>query len=151
MANVNFINFENFNFSLKDLKFWGKKYSKANTRILFVDDEEFPIIENLREAGWAVEKIDDLQNIDDDRVVRAQIVFVDYKGVGKGLSEKDEGIGVIRALKSKYRKSKRIILYSGHNRFTLGHDLKTADNYLPKNSDTYEFIEMIEVEIKKLR
>lgn len=128
-----------------------KNYNKHNVHILFIDDEEFPIIENLKEAGWSVEKIDDLKNIEDDCVMRSQIIFVDYKRVGRFLSRKEEGIGIIKALKGKYKKSKRIILYSGHNRFTLGHDIKAADNYLPKNADSYEFIQMIESEMKKIR
>lgn len=128
-----------------------KNYNKHNIHILFIDDEEFPIIENLKDAGWSIEKIDDLKNIDDDFVLRSQIIFVDFRKVGRFLSQKEEGIGIIKALKGKYKKSKRIILYSGHNRFTLGHDIRAADNYLSKNSDSYEFIQMIESEMLKLR
>lgn len=128
-----------------------KNYNKHNLHILFIDDEEFPIVENLKDAGWSVEKIDDLKNIEDDSVLRSQIIFVDYKKVGRFLSKKEEGIGIIKALKGKYKKSKRVILYSGHNRFTLGHDIKAADNFLPKNADSYEFIQMIEAEMLKIR
>lgn len=128
-----------------------KNYNKYNIHILFIDDEEFPIIENLKDGGWSIEKIDDLKNIEDDRVIRSQIIFVDYKRVGRSISKKEEGIGIVKALKGKYGKSKRIILYSGHNRFSLGHDIKAADNFLPKNADSYEFIQMIELEIGKIR
>lgn len=128
-----------------------KSYNKYNLHILFIDDEEFPIVENLKEGGWSVEKIDDLRNIEADCIMRSQIIFVDYKRVGRSISKKEEGIGIIKALKGKYKKSKRIILYSGHNRFTLGHDIKAADNYLPKNSDSYEFVQMIESEANKIR
>ena len=128
-----------------------KKYNKHNTHILFIDDEEFPILENLRDAGWSVVRLEDLKNIDDDNVIRSQIIFVDYKNVGKHLSKREEGIGLIKALKVKYKKKKRVILYSGHNRFNLGHDIKAADNFLSKNSESYEFIQMIESELKEIR
>lgn len=128
-----------------------KTYNKHNSQVLFIDDQEFPIIENLKDGGWSVEKIGDLKNIDDDRVVRSHIIFVDYKRVGRSISKKEEGIGIVKALKAKYGKSKRIILYSGHNRFNLGHDIKAADNFLPKNADSYEFIQMIESELDKIR
>lgn len=128
-----------------------KKIDKNTAHILFVDDEQFPVVDNLKKAGWSVEKVKDLKNIDDDLVKRAHIIFVDYKGVGKNFSGKEEGIGLIKALVNKYNSAKRIILYSGHNRFTLEHDIKMAHNYLSKNSETYEFISMIESELKNIR
>jgi len=128
-----------------------KKCDKNDIHILFVDDEDFAIIDNLKEARWSVEKINDLHNIEDDCVKRAKIIFVDYKGVGKTFSEKEQGIGIIKSLKNTYGSSKRIILYSGHNRFSLQDDIKAADNYLAKNSDTYEFIKMIQDEVKKIK
>lgn len=154
MSDINLFKFENNNFNLKDfLFFWKKKnkFDKSNVHILFVDDEDFAIVSNLKKAGWIVDKVKDLKNIEDDIVKRSQIIFVDFKGVGKTLSENEEGIGIIKSLKNTYRDSKRVILYSGHNRFSLKDDIKSADNYLAKNSDTYEFIKMINEEIKKIK
>ncbi|MFP4514520.1 MAG: hypothetical protein ACLFNO_00750 [Parcubacteria group bacterium] len=154
MSEINLFKFENNNFNLKDLLlFWrkNKKHDKSNVHILFVDDEDFAIVSNLKKAGWVVDKIKDLKNIEDEVVKRAQIIFVDFKGVGKTLSENEEGIGIIKSLKNTYKDSKRVILYSGHNRFSLKDDIKSADNYLAKNSDTYEFIKIITEEISKLK
>jgi len=154
MADVNLVKFENNNFNLKDILFSflkRRKYDKSNAHILFVDDKDFAIVSNLKKAGWIVDKVKDIKNIEDEYVRRAQIIFVDFKGVGKTLSESEEGIGIIKSLKNTYKDTKRVILYSGHNRFSLKDDIKSADNYLPKNSDTYEFIKMITDEIKKLK
>lgn len=151
------------NIKVEDQKsFWGglftlfknkRKFDKTNTRILFIDDEkdEFPVIQNLKDAGWSVDSVSDVQNVEDDVVRRSQIIFVDYKGVGQHLSESEQGIGLIKLLKETYRDQKRVGLYSGHNRFSLGHDIDCADFKLPKNADTREFIDTIQREIKKLK
>jgi len=153
MVNINIFNFEKPTFSFKGL--FGKKKNnldKSNVHILFIDDEvdDFPVIQNLKDAGWSVEGIKDIQNIEDDVVKRSQIIFVDYRGVGKTLSESEQGISLIKLLKGVYLESKRIILYSGHNRFSLGDQIDVADNKLLKNADTAEFIKMIQCEMKKL-
>lgn len=135
---------------IKKLPIFHKKISKTEANILFVDDEEFPIITNLRQSGWNVNLISDIIDLDNEIVKRAHVIFVDYKGVGKLLSPKEEGIGLIKALMKKYSRNKRIILYSGHGNFTLGEHLKVAHNQMAKNSDAYEFITMIESEIKQL-
>lgn len=129
------------------------RFDKANTRILFIDDEmdEFPVIQNLKDAGWSVEAVNDVQNVEEDVVRRSQVIFVDYKGIAQHLSEKEQGIGLIKLLKQTYKESKRVGLYSGHNRFTLGHDIDAADFKLPKNADTREFITIIQREIQKLK
>lgn len=131
------------------------RFNKSNVRILFIDDEIMPIVENLRKAGWSVEKTKDIKNIDDDAVRRARIIFVDYKGVGRNISPQYEGVGLIKNLKDTYKKTKRVILYSANDNFpkeiVLNPIFQAADNRLPKNADTIEFLDMINMEIKKLR
>ena len=143
------INIEEFNFYLPSL--WRKKIDRIDAKILFIDDEDFPIVNNLQSAGWSVERIKDAKNLQDDAISKAHIIFVDFKGVGRYLSKNDEGIGLIRAIKEAYGKRKRVILYSGYGRFNLRMNTQAADNQLSKNSDTYEFISMIESELKKIR
>ena len=136
--------------SLKWLK--KKKYQKMDTQyikdrahILFIDDQSFEKVERLKEAGWIVEKVKDIKSLDDDKVRRSHVIFVDYKGVGKFLSPQEEGVGLIAALKKRYP-TKRIVLYSAHSEFSLNDEIKhkIADDILPKNSDTYVYIEKIE-------
>ena len=153
MANINIFNFENLSFSFRDFFRKRNNFDKSNTRILFVDDDvdDFPVIQNLKDAGWSVDGVNDIQNVEDDMVKRSQVIFVDYKGVGQTLSEREQGIGLIKLLKETYKDKKRVGLYSGHNRFSLGHNIDAADFKLPKNADTREFIELIQREIKKLK
>lgn len=127
------------------------KFTKETAHILFVDDDEFPVVTNLKNAGWSVGWVKDIQNLQDEELARSQIVFIDYKGVGLVLSEDEQGIGLIRAIKNTYGNKKRVILYSAYGRFKLDMGFREADNQMSKNSNTYEFISMIESEIKKLK
>jgi len=121
--------------------------------ILFIDDEfkDYPIIENLEEAGWSVNAVKDVRNVNCEAVERAQIVFVDYKGVGSNFSQNEQGIAIIKQIKKTYGDKKRTILYSAHNTFSLGDSINAADSYLRKNVDTIEFLERIQDEMGKLK
>ncbi len=148
-------------FGVKDIKDFGSEIlriislrpqiNKNNAFILFVDDEEFPIIKTLESSGWNVKLITDITNLQDEAVVKAHVIFVDYKGVGKKLSPEDEGLGLIKAVKDTYKDKKRVILYSGHTGFTLGHRFDWADGWMSKNSQAYQFITRIESELKEIK
>lgn len=129
-----------------------KKINKTNLRILFIDDNKFPVIANLKKADYQVEWIRDIKKTDDTRVVDAHIIFVDYKGVGKNLSNK-EGVGVCGMLKNEYGTSKYIILISAENiPNDLIQELKTAsDDILTKNNDTADYIKVIENGLQKIK
>ncbi len=124
---------------------------KTTISILFIDDEKFPIVDNLHHAGWNTKRITDVKNLQDPQIIQAQIIFVDYEGVGNFLFPKEKGIGIVRALKETYFNTKRVILYSGHNIFPVDAEFEVADARLSKNSDLYEFIRIIESEIKKIK
>src|SRR5688572_26689381 len=120
-----------------------RKLDQTTANILFVDDEDFPIVENLKKAGWAVSAVRDVKDLSDSKLKRADVVFVDFKGVGKVLAPGEQGLGLIKAIKNQYGDSKRVILYSGYTQFSLREDTRVADNQLSKEADTYEFINMI--------
>lgn len=133
--------------------FFKKDYFKETTNILFIDDSDMPVVENLKGAGYRVKKIRDIKDVDNSEVKNAQIIFVDYKGVGKNISETYEGLGLIERLIATYLKKKRVILYSAHNfpnDIVMNEIFNKAHNRIAKNADTSEFIKMIESEIKKL-
>lgn len=127
------------------------KIEKNNANILFVDDEEFPIVKTLESSGWNVKLISDISNLQDESVVKSHVIFVDFKGVGKELSPEDEGLGLIKAIKDTYKDKKRVILYSGHTGFSLGHRFDWADGWMSKNSQAYQFITRIESELKEIK
>jgi DNA-binding NtrC family response regulator len=122
---------------------------KDKTYILFVDDEQFDYIERIRAAGWNAHQVTDIENLDDEHLKRTHIVFLDYVGVGKKLAPNQQGIGLLKAIKQKYPQ-KIVIFYSGHAGFTLGHEFRAADDWMPKNADPYVFLQKIEENAQKV-
>ena len=145
------------------LLFWKKKKTKlkeknqdeikAICKILFIDDKSFPLVDILKSEGWKhVIRIKDVEALEQSEVKDANILIVDIQGVGKKLKFKDEGLGLIIALKEKYP-GKKVIVYSAEDQgkiqaFHPGID--KADKRLSKNSDPYEFQVVIENFSKEL-
>jgi DNA-binding response OmpR family regulator len=130
-----------------------KKLTKGAARILFIDDNKFPVVENLKKAGYAVEWIRDIKNLDNQKIVDAHIIFVDYRGVGKTLSQNKEGVGVCSMLKEKYKSSKYIVLFTGENipNELVGEIKSASDENLSKNSETTELIKVIDAAIRQIK
>jgi len=158
MPDINFIKietkFETGFWSYLNPKNWFKKtYNKDNSSILFIDDLEMPVVDNLKKAGYKVKKIRDVKDVDDADIKNSQIIFVDYKGVGKNISQTYEGLGLIERLIELYPNKKRIILYSAHNfsnDVAMNAIFNKAHNRISKNADTSEFMKLIDLEMKKL-
>jgi len=116
-------------------------------KILFIDDKIFPVVDILKNAGWHnTQRIKDAESIDQVEIKEAHILFVDIQGVGKKLKFKDEGLGLIIALKEKYP-NKKVIVYSAEDQgkiqaFHVGID--KADKRLSKNADPYQFQTVVE-------
>lgn len=140
-----------------NLKFWGNKTEPLKEReideiknickILFIDDKAFPVIDILKTAGWQnTKRIKDVDSLGQMEVKEAHILIVDIQGVGKKLKFKDEGLGLIIALKEKYP-NKRVIVYSAEDQgkiqaFHAGID--AADKRLSKHADPYQFQVVVE-------
>ena len=89
---------------------------KQKTKILFVDDLKFNIIDSLKDKdGWRnIQRVADVESISQSEVCEAHIIFVDVQGVGKKLGFADEGLGLIVALKETYPE-KKIVMYSSES------------------------------------
>jgi len=121
---------------------------KAKTKILFIEDDVFKKINNLKGAGWNITQINNVENPDIEVIRSADIIFVDNKGVGQKLSN-DQGLGLIKVLRQRYQNKKWLILYSAH---PVGLDAfdSGADSYLTKNSAVYEIEQKIIQGAKKV-
>ena len=118
---------------------------KALTDILFIDNEDFKIVNIIKQSGWRncsqIKKIGDL-NL--DKIKKAHIIFVDIKGVGEKLFGDEAGLGVAKALKEKYPQ-KAIVLYSAESNWNIFHDaISIVDERIEKNAKPIEFISLIE-------
>jgi hypothetical protein len=118
---------------------------KSICRVLFVDDKNFTVLNILIKSGWMnAKRIKDVTSLDDVDIREANIIFIDIQGVGRALQFKDEGLGLIVALKNKYPE-KRIIVYSAESTGDRFHEgLSVADASLRKNADPYEFQMLVE-------
>lgn len=160
MPDFNFIKVENkfetdFWSYLNPKNWFRKNYTKDNVNILFVDDLDMPVVESLKKANFKVKKVKDLKDVDDAEVKNAQIIFVDFDGVGKFVSPQHQGAGLVKELKIKYGKSKYIVLYTAQP--TLPTDtamnslFNIADARMRKDSDVTDFTEQIREALKKLK
>jgi len=118
---------------------------KQVTKILFIDDVKFEVVDKITSNGWRqCSRIKDISDLDHSDIETTHIFFVDIQGVGKKLNFPDEGLGLARALKEKYP-SKAVILYSSEGqRDIFDETLSIVDARIRKNADTYEFIKLVE-------
>ena len=80
---------------------------KQLSKILFIDDKTFPVVDILKDASWVnTKRIKDAESLDQMEIKEAHILFVDIQGIGKKLKFKDEGLGLVIALKEKYPNKK---------------------------------------------
>lgn len=121
---------------------------KKNTKILFIDDEDFEYSEVLTSAGWNFSQIKEVHDLDADVIKCADIIFLDYLGVGNVLTPQDKGLGLLEAIKKKYP-SKIVIFFSAHTGFGLDKKMKLADDWVAKSSDAIVYIQKIEEWAKK--
>lgn len=118
---------------------------KELVRILFVDDDTtFKVVKILRADGWRSTRIvKDIASLDDPDIRDTDIFFVDIQGVGKILGFKDEGLGLVRALKERFPR-KKVVIYSAEATGDRFHGaLRLADDRLSKDADPYEFIRTV--------
>ncbi|CAK1770201.1 putative two-component system response regulatory protein [Vibrio crassostreae] len=121
-------------------------YYKNNTKILIVDDEtKFKLPKIFKAAGWVHSKlIKDIDNLDHIDVKEADILFIDVQGVGVSLGFKDEGLGLVEAIKEKYA-SKKVIIYSVVSQGDRFHNaFNVCDGQLSKDADPYQFQRILE-------
>lgn len=116
---------------------------KNGCRVLFIDDEKFKVIGRLKDKdGWKnTIWIKDVDSISQTEILDAHILFVDVQGVGKLMGFKDEGLGLIVAIKKHYP-NKKVIMYSGESKGhvdTFHEAANLVDDRLRKTADHYEF------------
>lgn len=125
---------------------------KNIVNILFIDDEKFSMVNILKTAGWKntfYKK--DILNLQDQYVIKSHIIFVDVYGVGTTLFPKDQGLGLVIALKEKYPEKKVIVCSAEDKGDFLNKALRKADECISKNAEPFEYINMVESFSKELK
>lgn len=122
--------------------------SKSSIPILFIDDQKVSFIPVIKKSGYSsIKYLKDCDQIDCNQVLESEVIFVDINGVGKNLFPTDQGLGLAVAIKKKFP-HKCIVLYSAEQHY-LKNEFRILDGILPKNSETYEFVKIIDDYINK--
>lgn len=118
---------------------------KSGVSVLFVDDDvKFQVVNILKRNGWTNTKIiKDVVSLEQPEVAAADIFFIDIQGVGVSLGFKDQGLGLVVALKKKYP-MKKIVIYSAENANAFHSAFGQANERISKDADPYEFMETVE-------
>lgn len=118
---------------------------KSAVSILFVDDDvKFQVVNILKRNGWTNTRIiKDVISLEQPEVAAADIFFVDIQGVGISLGFKDQGLGLVTALRKKYP-TKKIVIYSAENANAFHTAFGQANERISKDADPYEFMEAVD-------
>lgn len=118
---------------------------KSSISILFIDDDvKFQVVNILKRNGWTNTKIiKDVVSLEQPDVAAADIYFVDIQGVGISLGFKDQGLGLVIALRKKYP-YKKVVIYSSENANAFHPAFNQANDRISKDADPYEFMEAVE-------
>lgn len=118
---------------------------KKITNILFIDDDKgFKIVSVLKKMGWEHTKlVADINSLEQQSLLDAQVIFVDIQGVGKAMHYEDEGLGLAQAIKRRHP-DKKVIIYSAQEHGARFHEaLREADYCLPKTAEPIRFEDTI--------
>lgn len=120
---------------------------KRLTKILFIDDKtDFKVVSILKNSGWKNTKIiKRVSGVDDTSIANADICFVDINGVAKNLFPKDQGLGLVAAIRERHP-NKKVVVYSSQTKRDAFDPLwDSAHARLAKNADPYEFENLVEI------
>lgn len=129
----------------------GMRYSDApfdviiqRARILVVDDQEFPYLKLFRRDGYSVEKWNDVTQLSKIESGFYDLLLLDLQGVGRSVAGADEGLGVLKHIKS-VRPFQLVLAYSNAE-FQLRYQpfFKSADGVLSKTADYTEFKQQVD-------
>lgn len=160
MPDFNFIKLENkFETGFWDFlnlkRLFRERYTKDTVNILFIDDMEMPVVENLKRSGYKVKKVRDISDAEGAEVKNAQIIFVDFDGVGRRVSPQHQGAGLVKEIKSRYGASKYVVLYTAQPAMptdtTMSSLFSLADERMRKDSDVTDFTDQIREGLKRLK
>lgn len=118
---------------------------KSAVSVLFIDDDvKFQVVNILKRNGWSNTRIiKDVISLEQPEVASADIFFVDIQGVGVSLGFKDQGLGLVIALRKKYP-MKKIVIYSAENANAFHPAFGQANERISKDADPYEFMEAVD-------
>lgn len=117
--------------------------------IVAIDDQNFPPEKNLKNSGFLIETLSDIQRISD--IEKYQIILCDVNGIGSALSENTQGAYVIEEIKSAYPDKIVIAYTAGSTNARLVKQARAAANhYIKKDENIEEWRNLLDEFIKSL-
>jgi CheY-like chemotaxis protein len=109
-----------------------------------VDDEEFPYAKLFERDGYTLQKWDDVTNLTDLEQGDFDLILLDLQGVGKAESAKEQGLGILRHLRT--RSPAQIIIAYSNADWPLSNQpfFKLADATLQKSADYVDFKQKVD-------
>lgn len=121
---------------------------KREVDILVIDDEDFPLLDDLKKHEFNIEYKQDITTLKD--VAPYSIILCDIHGVGKFLGSDKEGAYLVSQIKEKYP-SKIVISYTAD---TTAPDIQKylhyADNVMAKGTSIEDWAELLTESVKKI-
>lgn len=121
---------------------------KREVDILIIDDEDFPLLDDLEKHEFNIEYKQDITTLKD--VEPYPIVLCDIHGVGKFLGSDKEGAYLVSQIKEKYP-SKIVISYTADTTApSVQKYLHYADNVMSKGTSIEDWAELLTESVKKI-
>lgn len=120
---------------------------KSATPILFVDDEDFAIINRLKDLEYKIDRVHDLEYV--PLVADYPIVISDISGVGKKFSSDAEGAFVLKQIQTRYP-MKVVGVYSASMMNPVTAQLSQGAAVFAKDADLSEWQEKLDNMIRQV-
>lgn len=121
---------------------------KRNVDILIIDDEDFPLLDELKRHEFNIEYKNDITSLKD--VEPYAIILCDVHGVGKFLGSAQEGAYLVSSIKEKYP-SKTVISYTADTTSPGAQKyLHHADYIFPKGTSIEDWASLLTRVIKDI-
>lgn len=138
-------------FKRKEWPVLGIDILKKKARLLVVDDQDFPYEPLFKKDGYAIDKWDDVEDLNKIEQGMYDVILLDIQGVGKTYSS-EQGLGLLKYIKEK-SVTQMVIAYSdGEWNLKYQKFFDLADDKLDKSDDYYNFkIKVNECIIKRYK
>ena len=114
---------------------------KREVDILIIDDEEFPLLDDLKRHEFNIEYKNDITALKDTEPY--PVILCDIHGVGKLLGSDKEGAYLVHCIKEKYP-SKIVISYTADTMSTdIQKYLHSADNVVSKGTSIEDWASIL--------
>lgn len=121
---------------------------KREVDILIIDDEDFPLLDDLKKHEFTIEYKKDITSLKD--VEPYPIILCDIHGVGKFLGSDKEGAYLVSQIKEKYP-SKIVISYTADTTTpNVQKYLHFADNVMEKGTSIEDWAQLLTESVKKI-